>query len=1039
MMQRAKVDNNEAIRGIIKIQSRQQCMFTYNLPATGFPCQTLTRTKENMIMKKISLKYISICLSICLLTTALLPWLPSAAHANGPSYSMRQFYKLPEAEKSGSDRILLYNREDLVCLDRYLEEGRNFTNEAFDLANNIYLSDYRFEYKKNSNTTWIYDRNTRKCLAHYDETTQQFYEGTGDTVCEAPMKGDGWNPIGSVRHPFTQTLNGNGHIIYGLWNICDATQGISTTGSPAADGAGLFAAVTGTISNLRMEGTFLSVSNSRLEDGVDGDGYDSIGALAARIPKISSDSSGNITTTIRSCYVQSTHFSCSNVPNSGVLIGQSLSPTAFDSIAVADTGAYIDCSSSSADSFTAGLRFGMVLGYSNTLYKSTFTNCASSGLATDASGMAVIGGICGTCQQDRFEHCVNQTTVRTAGVAGGIAGYIEHVVGAHECYFRYCDNLGDISGVCAGGINGFGGSYLPARYERGGRTGTNINYCRNRGAITSAYIGGGLTGVCDAFVITNSENYGTVSSTTLAKISSYPASHYETLMLAAERSVGGLIGACIPIGRKTASYYDPICTIFNCANHTSATLTPDNADAGGLIGLIATKYSTVQDLWLTLNVQNCYQASSINALASTNSSGFTPVSGSLIGDCTVTTATLEYCYAVQSDPESADVNSTCFGTQSGKLTLNAVENISGKQLLGTETEKNIGSDLLTQTTALLYCLNGYINSGFRYDQTQWISKQSESEEPMLIIDDYTLPTEPPIVSFAPEKTTSPVPSATGTPAGSVAPSPSGAPISSSSPAATDTPTTSSSPATTGTPTVTFSPAPSTTGLPTDSSSPVPSPGKQTNTPASPSGSSVPDFVQTGTPSDQMSLSAAPHRSGGIRITWKLSSVWNGFVLYRSPKASGIYQPVATISSFRKAFTDKKVTAGKTYHYKAIPYILKNGQTIYGNTTVIRKATARLMAPTFRVSRHRTASGRRFLQIRLHKYQGKYADIYIRNNHGKYLRLRLKNNNIRQQKQTFRLQYSFRKATLSIRIRTYKQKKRTKGSFYSRAKVVRIRE
>lgn len=189
----------------------------------------------------------------------------------------------------------------------------------------------------------------------------------------------------------------------------------------------------------------------------------------------------------------------------------------------------------------------------------------------------------------------------------------------------------------------------------------------------------------------------------------------------------------------------------------------------------------------------------------------------------------------------------------------------------------------------------------------------------------------------------------------------------------------------------------------------------------------------------MSLSAAPHRSGGIRITWKLSSVWNGFVLYRSPKASGIYQPVATISSFRKAFTDKKVTAGKTYHYKAIPYILKNGQTIYGNTTVIRKATARLMAPTFRVSRHRTASGRRFLQIRLHKYQGKYADIYIRNNHGKYLRLRLKNNNIRQQKQTFRLQYSFRKATLSIRIRTYKQKKRTKGSFYSRAKVVRIRE
>ena len=66
----------------------------------------------------------------------------------------------------------------------------------------------------------------------------------------------------------------------------------------------------------------------------------------------------------------------------------------------------------------------------------------------------------------------------------------------------------------------------------------------------------------------------------------------------------------------------------------------------------------------------------------------------------------------------------------------------------------------------------------------------------------------------------------------------------------------------------------------------------------------------------MSLSAAPHRSGGIRITWKLSSVWNGFVLYRSTKASGIYQPFATISSSRKSFTDKKVTAGKTYYAAA---------------------------------------------------------------------------------------------------------------------------
>ena len=40
MMQGAKADSNEAIRGIIKIQSRQQCMFTYKLLSTFDPPNT---------------------------------------------------------------------------------------------------------------------------------------------------------------------------------------------------------------------------------------------------------------------------------------------------------------------------------------------------------------------------------------------------------------------------------------------------------------------------------------------------------------------------------------------------------------------------------------------------------------------------------------------------------------------------------------------------------------------------------------------------------------------------------------------------------------------------------------------------------------------------------------------------------------------------------------------------------------------------------------------------------------------------------------
>ncbi|WP_147403711.1 hypothetical protein [Roseburia sp. AM59-24XD] len=80
-----------------------------------------------------------------------------------------------------------------------------------------------------------------------------------------------------------------------------------------------------------------------------------------------------------------------------------------------------------------------------------------------------------------------------------------------------------------------------------------------------------------------------------------------------------------------------------------------------------------------------------------------------------------------------------------------------------------------------------------------------------------------------------------------------------------------------------------------------------------------------------------------------------------------------------------------------------------------------------------------MQIRLSKYQGRYAGIYIRKNNGKYVYIRMKNNKISPRRKTFNFRHSMRNVTLSVRVRTYQTKKRKKGSFYSKVKKVRIHD
>ena len=537
-------------------------------------------------MKKSYYKYISVILSICLMLGSFLIYLPAPSALAATSCSMTEYYNMTDAQKKGFSFIFLYTRDDLVYLDKYLEEGRSFNKETIELANDIALSDYDFKYDSYTETTFIYRHSSGECLARYDETNRCFYKGaTGDQKTDFTFEGEGWNPIGSAEHPFLQPFDGQGHRITGLWNICDAAAGTSSTNSPAADGAGLFAAVGDSISNLVIDGAFLSVSDTGLSAG----NYDSIGVLAARSPKNDNESLlYSPLHKITSCSVVNAHFTCKNVPNSGIITGSCYRRIQFISIYVS-ASVYIDSAVKTELSFLPRVSFGMITGY---LSKgdSYFYNCTSQGTVTDAQNIAQIGGICGTARYVFFDSCINKTTIHSACIAGGFVGQAEYpTIGDSYVLIQLKNsvNIGNISGLCVGGMIGLCNVFTTPDY-----TSRNVSLiiwnCQNNGSISGTLYAGGFIGNTDTFNIRNSINTGTVSIISTSETQKIPAFQYFTKSFSSDKAAGGLVGAVIPIissvfSPATSGFYNHIT---NNAITSSSALKADNAYVGGSVGLL---------------------------------------------------------------------------------------------------------------------------------------------------------------------------------------------------------------------------------------------------------------------------------------------------------------------------------------------------------------------------------------------------------------------------------------------------------------------
>lgn len=988
-------------------------------------------------MKKSYYKYISVILSICLMLGSFLIYLPAPSALAATSCSMTEYYNMTDAQKKGFSFIFLYTRDDLVYLDKYLEEGRSFNKETIELANDIALSDYDFKYDSYTETTFIYRHSSGECLARYDETNRCFYKGaTGDQKTDFTFEGEGWNPIGSAEHPFLQPFDGQGHRITGLWNICDAAAGTSSTNSPAADGAGLFAAVGDSISNLVIDGAFLSVSDTGLSAG----NYDSIGVLAARSPKNDNESLlYSPLHKITSCSVVNAHFTCKNVPNSGIITGSCYRRIQFISIYVS-ASVYIDSAVKTELSFLPRVSFGMITGY---LSKgdSYFYNCTSQGTVTDAQNIAQIGGICGTARYVFFDSCINKTTIHSACIAGGFVGQAEYpTIGDSYVLIQLKNsvNIGNISGLCVGGMIGLCNVFTTPDY-----TSRNVSLiiwnCQNNGSISGTLYAGGFIGNTDTFNIRNSINTGTVSIISTSETQKIPAFQYFTKSFSSDKAAGGLVGAVIPIissvfSPATSGFYNHIT---NNAITSSSALKADNAYVGGSVGLLSCANMSKNTV-LSLTINNCYSASKIvtSASVSTSDSG---AYGSLVGRYDLyTTINIQYTYWTQ---DNLDLDGEAFG----QLNKTNCYKITQSQLLGQETTTNIGSSAVNSYPDLLRCLNSYVGQTEDYDPLlNW--KMLDQVGPVIDYSKNPAASYPPVITSVPSLTPAPTTTApTVTPTGPrFTPSPT-LPIKTAKPTKTPIPIPDPilTPAPTETPTaapnITKSPAEPTTTptwLPILTTTPTETPVHTLS--ATPQAPSATDDGNTLNAPKQMTIKASADRSGSVRITWKNSADRDGFLLYRSTNKTG-YKRIAMITARTTTYLDRKVSVGTKYRYKAVPYVLKNGQTVRGSASKVQTVSPRLMAPKYSLTKHKTVDGQRFLQIRLNKYQGKYVDVYIRKNVGRYVLLRLKNNNIKQQKGIFKLHYSFRNATISVKLRTYDKKPVSQRSFYSNEKTILIDE
>ena len=87
---------------------------------------------------------------------------------------------------------------------------------------------------------------------------------------------------------------------------------------------------------------------------------------------------------------------------------------------------------------------------------------------------------------------------------------------------------------------------------------------------------------------------------------------------------------------------------------------------------------------------------------------------------------------------------------------------------------------------------------------------------------------------------------------------------------------------------------------------------------------VTDFVRLGhqatiKPLDKMTLKASVKSASKIKLRWQKLDHVSGYAIYRYDPKTQKYDKIKTVSTQKTSYTDSKLTSGKKYQYKIVPY------------------------------------------------------------------------------------------------------------------------
>lgn len=99
----------------------------------------------------------------------------------------------------------------------------------------------------------------------------------------------------------------------------------------------------------------------------------------------------------------------------------------------------------------------------------------------------------------------------------------------------------------------------------------------------------------------------------------------------------------------------------------------------------------------------------------------------------------------------------------------------------------------------------------------------------------------------------------------------------------------------------------------------------------------------------------------IKLSWSKSKNAKGYEVYRATRKKGSYKRVKTTKA--SSWTDKKVTAGKTYYYKVRAYSESRGKKQYSAYTKVQKTIARPSAPSLKLKASKSGIRAKWSKVR----------------------------------------------------------------------------